>query len=362
MAIRLSSGQNYTTTMVSNIFIDTYMPAANGEFVKIYLYLLRCISGGREDLSICTLADTFNNTENDICRALKYWEQQKLLTLKKNEAGIVTEIQLNDISVPAAAAAASDQAAPSNQTLESTGTANTVSTQTTDAGTVVFDKLPPKTMDTERVASLSQQEDIQQLFCIVEQYLGRTLGSTHINTILYLYDKLHFSADLIEYLVEYCVSRGNKSIRYIETVGLAWHAEHITTVEQAREASSQYNKYIFTVLKSFVIKGRSPVASEVSYIKKWTSDYGFTLDIITQACERTVTQIHQPSFEYADKILDNWHKQGVKHAADISPLDERHQRTKKPVPRTGDSSNKFNNFEQRTYDFNDLERQLLNIK
>ena len=51
----------------------------------------------------------------------------------------------------------------------------------------------------------------------MEQYLGRTLGSTHINTILYIYDELHFSSELIEYLVEYCVSRGSKSIRYIET-------------------------------------------------------------------------------------------------------------------------------------------------
>ena len=118
----------------------------------------------------------------------------------------------------------------------------------------------------QRLEELQQQDNIRQLLFIVEQYLGRTLGSTHINTILYLYDELHFSEELIEYLVEYCVSRGNRSIRYIETVALAWHAEHITTVEQAQEVTSQYNKYVFTVLKSFGIKGRNPVASEpVSY-------------------------------------------------------------------------------------------------
>ena len=103
MAIRLSGGRNYTTTLISNIFIDTYRPSANGEFVKIYLYLLRCISSGDADLSICTLADKFNNTENDICRALKYWEAQKLLILEKNETGTVTGICLCDPQSPAAA-------------------------------------------------------------------------------------------------------------------------------------------------------------------------------------------------------------------------------------------------------------------
>jgi len=343
MAIRLSGGRNYTTTCVSNIFIDTYMPSANGEFVKIYLYLLRCISGGSEDLSICTLADKFNNTENDICRALKYWEQQRLLVLEKNESGLVTGICLCDPSAPV-----QEQELPSAQ----------IPAPVQESAPA---KLPSKTIEKERITELSQQEDIQQLFCIIEQYLGKTLGSSHINTILYLYDKLGFSASLIEYLVEYCVSRGSRSIRYIETVAIAWHQEGITTVEQAQEAAAQYNKYIFSVLKSFGIKGRNPVASELSYIKKWTNDYGFTLDIITQACERTVTQIHQPSFEYADKILDNWHKQGVKHSADISPLDNQYQKTRKTAPKSNEPSNKFNNFEQRSYDFDSLERRLLNI-
>lgn len=355
MAIRLSGGRNYTTTCVSNIFIDTYMPSANGEFVKIYLYLLRCISGGSEDLSICTLADKFNNTENDICRALKYWEQQRLLVLEKNESGHVTGICLCDPSAPAQESVQMPSLSASVQ--------ESVPTEDSQAPVVSAPaKLPSKTIEKERIAELSGQEDIQQLFCIIEQYLGKTLGSTHVNTILYLYDKLGFSSDLIEYLVEYCVSRGSRSIRYIETVAIAWHQEGITTVEQAREASSQYNKYIFSVLKSFGIKGRNPVSSELSYIKKWTGDYGFTLDIITQACERTVAQIHQPSFEYADKILDNWYKQGVKHSADISPLDDQHQKTRKTASKPSESSNKFNNFEQRSYDFNSLERQLLNIQ
>lgn len=403
MAIRLYREGDRGYTSVSNDFIDHYMPSANGEFVKLYLYLLRCLSAGQDALSVSTLADRFSNTEKDICRALRYWEKEGLLSIETDDRGAACGICLKELPVqtaapeaafaPAAertdallqapvtdgkilsAAAMAEQAGTAaEQAAGSTQTAG-VSGDPNDAGTsaVTFVQPEPKKsgshdISRQRLEELQQQDNIRQLLFIVEQYLGRTLGSTHINTILYLYDELHFSEELIEYLVEYCVSRGNRSIRYIETVALAWHAEHITTVEQAQEVTSQYNKYVFTVLKSFGIKGRNPVASELAYIKKWSSEYGFPVEIISQACERTVTQIHQPSFEYADKILSSWNRQGVRHPSDIVKLDAAHRQNQPQPAQTADNSkgpdrrNRFNNFEQRSYDFNNLERQLLNIK
>jgi len=365
MAIRLHGERNRTATLVSNEFIDIYMPSANGEFVKIYLYLLRCINSGAEDFSICSLADRFNHTENDICRALKYWESQNLLVLETGDDGKVSGIFLRDPSVygseAGTAAAPSASLSPSSFAEDRTETAAVFEEKKPAAESPAGAKVPPKSLTRERIETLSCQEDIQQLFYIIEQYLGKTLGSSHIETILYLYDKLHFSAELIEYLVEYCVSRGSRSIRYIETVALAWHAEHITTVEQAQEVTNQYSKYIFSVLKCFGIKGRNPVSSEITYIKKWSSEYGFTIDIITEACERTMAQIHQPSFEYTDKILCNWHKQGVQRHSDIARLDERRPKSRKAASTAPAANNKFNNFEQRSYDFDELERRLLNI-
>ena len=83
-AITLKS--NFTTgiTPVKNIFIDHYMVQANGEYVKIYLYLLRCMNGPQlsSSLSINQFADTFDCTEKDILRALKYWENAGLLTME----------------------------------------------------------------------------------------------------------------------------------------------------------------------------------------------------------------------------------------------------------------------------------------
>ena len=96
----------------------------------------------------------------------------------------------------------------------------------------------------DRVKELKQNDEIVQLLYITEQYLGKTLTPTEVKKIMFFYDELHFSPDLIEYLIEYSVSRGHKSIRYIETVALAWAKEGISTVTMAKETNSQYNREI----------------------------------------------------------------------------------------------------------------------
>lgn len=68
-------------TVVSNEFIDNYMARANGEYVKVYLYILR--NGGRAD-SVADIADALNHTEADVRRALVYWEQEGVLELGDN--------------------------------------------------------------------------------------------------------------------------------------------------------------------------------------------------------------------------------------------------------------------------------------
>ena len=119
-------------------------------------------------------------------------------------------------------------------------------------------------------------------------------------------------------------------------------------------------------MKAFGISGRNLLDAEIAYIRKWTGTYGFTLDIITEACARTIRNTGKAKFEYADSILTSWHKQGIRHLEDIARLDEAFasnkpaKTTNKPAART--TNNRFHNFEQRSYDddyYIALEQQLL---
>ena len=96
-SIKLCSDFPYRDISVPSKFIDEYMPEANGEFVKIYLYLLRSLGSSSSDCSISKIADKFDHTEKDVLRALKYWERQKLLALDYNPDKSIAGIHVTDI-------------------------------------------------------------------------------------------------------------------------------------------------------------------------------------------------------------------------------------------------------------------------
>lgn len=340
-------------TLIQNSFIDRYMPGANGEFVKIYLYLLRCLApdlDGRE-LSVSSLADTFLQTEKDVVRALTYWEAQGLLFLSRDEEGNVTSI-------------AFEPEKPREEEPQAPDTQKAVPDPQPEAAVP-----KKKELTADRIRELTGQEEVEQLLFIAAQYIGRPLNPGEISTLLYFYDGLRFSADLIEYLVEYCVTKDKKSLRYMEKVALGWAQEGIRTVQEAKENTSLYNKKYYAVLNAFGIRSRGPAAPERKFIDRWIGEYGFDLPVICEACSRTIAQAHEPSFPYAEGILKSWKNSGVHQLTDVAARDEARDKKKKAeaaakreAAKRGEASgNKFNNFHQRDYnDFDQLEKDLLN--
>lgn len=354
--ITLHSDSTTSATSVSNIFIDEYMTDANGEFVKIYLYLLRLMNAPEAAFSISSIADRFEHTEKDIRRALSYWERMHLLRLEYDSQNNLTGVYLLD-SVPSAT-----KDVPTDSTAVTADARPEEAVMEPEAD----DAAPArKSYTADDILAFTQSEDATELLFITERYLGKTLTPTDTDTILYFYDGLGFSTDLIEYLVEYCVSKGHTSIRYIEKVALRWAEDGITSVEQAKQASNLHNQTYFTVMRALGITGRNLVPAETAFIDKWKNTYGFSSELISEACQRTIQATHQPSFEYTDSILTNWLKKDVKSPADIARLDAEFQSRKKPSSTANAASanttakNKFNNFEQRSYDYNEMERMLL---
>ena len=245
-------------TILSNTFIDNYMPEANGEFVKVYIYLLRALSSAPVSFSLEQMADRLLCTERDILRALKYWAKQQLLTLDFTDNNKLCGISLLT------------PVAPSCPTDAVQDEISVTSEQPKDQPVVRTEALTP-----DRVNELKQNEDIIQLLYVAEQYLGKTLSPTEIQKMLFFYDGLGMSADLIEYLIEYCVGHNHKSIRYIEKVALAWAEEGITSVEEAKQSGSRYNKDYFSILKALGITNRNPVETEITLMDTWLRTYGF---------------------------------------------------------------------------------------
>ncbi len=341
-------------TVVSNYFLDEYMPKANGEYVKVYLYLLRCAGDSNIDFTIENLADKFDNTEKDVVRAITYWEQLGLLSVTYDEDKDISGISFKNVlpEIPISFKIVPEASVKSDIIKEEKIKPDVIKEEPA--------KKVKHTVSAEKMKALTSNDDIRELLYIAQTYIGKTFTPTETNIILYFYDELGFSTELIEFLIEYCVSNNHKKLNYIETVALDWAEHHIETVAQAKDYISDMNNSFYPVLKAFGLTNRAPAAIEKSFILKWTKDYGFDMDIILDACTRTISTIHQPSFPYADSILQRWKKKNVKSLEDLKNIDEEHnKKSKASVSVAVTKNNSFNNFNQRTYDYDALERDLL---
>lgn len=408
-AINISSDIATSFTTVSDIFIDQYMPKANGEFVKVYLYLLRATGSGAGIATISEIADHFSNTEADIIRALNYWASEGILQVQTGADGQIMGINLCSLSVSGMQAAQSniqsavaDNAAQNNlqnsvvnnaaqnilQNSVVNNAAQNISTVNTRMHDSVVEKLKSQTPDKaassqkeytlDEIKEFRKNPDISELFFIIETYLKHTLSSTDTNMVLYWLDELHFSTDLVEYLVEYCITKGHSSLRYMNKVALGWADAGIKTVDQAKDDAAAHSQIYYSVMKALGITGRNLVDSEVSLINKWVGEYGFDIELVKAACSKTISAIQKPSFEYTDSILANWRKKDVHTLKDVEVLDANFAKankasatgssqgtnaangSSKPKSNNSSSKNKFNNFNQRNNNYDKLEKLFLN--
>ena len=216
---------------------------------------------------------------------------------------------------------------------------------------------------------MSENEELKWVMHIVELYLNRPLKSMDMQLILYLYEELNFSPELIMFLYEYCVDKGKTSTSYIEAVALNWAEKNIDSEEKARAETEGFCEHFITVNKAFGLN-RAPGQIERNFVEKWVKSFGFSDEIIAEACDRTLLRTGKPDFKYADKILETWYKQGVKNKKDIEKTDKEFKKNfkkpsenKKVTSIKKPSTNKFNQFPQRNYtdkDYAELERKLLN--
>ena len=369
--LQLHNQMTMDVVMVPGSFIDIHMPSANGEYVKIYLYLLRALNHPNIPVTVSHMADLFDVTEKDVIRALSYWEQLGLLRLSFTSDRTLTDITMIDDGAAAnqAAAKSSASAAP----LPSAASAKEETSYTEEPDSCPLPSARERQSASSEsagknsrgaspvdLASLSGDNAFSELLFLAQAYLKKTFRPTDCDILGYWYLLFNRSYEIIEYLLEYCVEQGNSSLKYLEAVALNWHSMGFTTVEQIKDYAAVRTKVTYAVMKSFGLNDRVPGTKEANYIQKWLNTYGFSQDMIILACDKTITATHNPSFEYADRILSSWKKAGVSTPKDVEKYDLEHQikinkkKAEAAASKTAKPSNQFHNFEQRSTDYDQL--------
>lgn len=212
---------------VSNFFIDEFLADANDCQIKVYLYLIRMLSA-RKQTNISDIADMFNHTEKDVCRALRYWEKKGILSLDYDGNGGIVGIRLHE---PTRTQKPSENITP----------LSVVSSQPQTESVPVEDRYKKPNYNADALREFKTREETPQLIFVAEQYLKKTLSASDIRSLLFYSDELKFGPELIDYLLQFCVSRGKCSFAYMDKVAVDWAEHGIDTVRKARQFTSSFD-------------------------------------------------------------------------------------------------------------------------
>lgn len=310
MLIKLSEKLKSNIQAEYAAFIEEYIDKLSAEYTAVYLYCIKNAAKG--SISLSSAAKAFGISDNDAKNIFSFFSHLKIAVIEND---IIT---INGIS---------------SDNLPSHG------------------KKPDYTV--EEISYIKDNnEDVKRLVSESERLLGRFLSYNDLKAIYSFYDYYKLPVDVILILMEYCSSKGKRNISYIERSMLDWAENGINTVEKANARLNSFNGETVSVLKAMGITGRGLTPSESDFIKKWKTEYGFSMDMILLACEKTISSTSKASFPYADAILKNWKEKGI-----FTPEKARVE-AEKTVPYKPKSKNQFTNFKQRNYDFNALEKKL----
>lgn len=313
-----------TFTPVSNVFIEKYMPSARGEFIKVYLILLKYNISNEPGVNSSVLASSLNLLESDVMNALNYWNDQGILKL-------VPIDKMNNFSI--------EFLSLDNDLNNNTGEVN------------LLDAL--------------DNSETNGMLRDIEKILARPLSTKEMEIYLGWQKDFSFTAELILILIEYCASKGKVDFRYIEKVALAWNDMGIKTVEQAQSYIKQTeDKWIKIrqILNYLGINNTEIMKPQEELLDKWINIYKFDIKLIQKACDICFQRLNRADFKYIDGILGKWFSDNIKTLEDVATKDKQHKNNYANNNKSYSKDPKtigFNNFEPRSYDYDSLEKKLL---
>ena len=298
----------FSETVIPDIFFAEYLSQMPATSVKVYLYII-FLSKYEKDAKLNDLSKNLALPLKDINDAFTYLEENGFIIRKEN-GFIISNLQ--------------------EQTLN---------------------KLykPNLTMSPEKVADIAKNKARAKIIeHINNTYFSGIKGPSWYNNIDIWLTKYNFDDQVLISLFDYCFRRSALNMKYVQTVAEAWGSNKIQTWE---DLDSYYQKQDALVkIKKTIAKklGKQTLTQyEEAYIEKWLLDYGYNLNIIEIALKRSVYKSN-PTFEYFNNIITNWHERGLKTPEEVYAFIEQREKQRKDTKQLEKQVNKAS-YEQRQY-------------
>lgn len=308
------SGKNllFETTALPDIFFTEFLSAASGDAVKVYLYML-FLSKYNKDIKVGDLSKILSMPIATVQESIKFWEDNDII-IKKNNGYILKSIQ--DITL--------------NKLYKAKVTIS-----------------PEKTEDIAK-----NQYRAKAIDSINTMFFQGVMAPTWYNDIELWFDKYGFDEQVMISLFHYCFNKSAMHKNYIQTVANAWQQNNIKTYSDLDAYYQKQDKFV--KIKRAIAKklgiSRELTAFEDAYIEKWTTEYGFGMNIIEIALKKTTSKSN-PSFDYINSLLSDWHDRNLKTPQDIEKYLQQSKQKRKNVQdlknkaNTTSSERKYNNLD-----------------
>lgn len=256
-------------TLIDNAFISDYLPNADNNAVKVYLYGLfqsRNITGN--DNSAEGIALALGLEQKEIINCFEYWD----------DLGLIRFISKNPLSI---------EYLPLRSGYEKT-----------------------KKYDPEKYRDLMSQ--LEKLF------IDRNLTSQELLKYVEVIEEYKITPEAMIMIATYCVNlKGNKILtNYILTVAKAWSHEGVRTYEQVESKLKELDAHSENMRMIFYALGlkSTPDWEDKQMFVKWNKSWGYDLESILFAAKLCKKR---GGMKKLDSILDNFYKLGLFTLADI---------------------------------------------
>ena len=306
-------------TPIENIFINDYMPSADGTYVKVYLMGYKCAKD-RQNFNNETIAKNLKLPLTDVLNAWNYWENEGIIVKHETDDEynyIVEFVNLKQYYVDNV-----------YKHIRKTNDKN-------------------KYVDNEQLISNAKNPEIKAMMEEIEEMLGRPLKINEKQKIITWLNKYKTNPFIMTQAFSYCVN--NKKVKrfsYIESVVSAWYDEGVkdldTMVEYLEKRNDRFSTY--SRISKALGFNRTLTEAEMRVIDKWIDEWDFSMEMILKCLDNS-TKINNPNLNYFDKILSEWFKNGFKTIDDLKNDKKSEIKTKAPKE-ASKSKNKFHNFIQ----------------
>lgn len=303
----------FSETKLPDVFFTEYMSQANGDYIKVYLYIV-FLSKYNKEVKINDVSKTLNIPFKTIQEAIAYWEEQEVL-IKKNNGYIVVDLQEKELN-----------------------------------------KLYSPRLTSSPEAALSNAKNQYRAKAIED--INNTcfqgmMSPSWYNDIDLWFNKYGFDEPVMIALFSYCLERSALHRNYIQAVAEGWHKNNIKTYTDLENYYAKQEK--LSLIKKQISKklglSRPLTQYESAYIEKWVVDYSYTMDIIEIALKKTTSKSNF-NFDYLDKLISNWHEHNLHTTTDVNNYLAQ-MKIQNQNKKTLEKQTNYKSFEQRTY--NDLD-------